>query len=72
MRSQKRHLPAEKWKFWCNIFLQNSKFTDIFFFLAIKDVNQAWEELSHVSTPLTGWTNRRAHNTSPSQIGLSR
>lgn len=51
MRSQKKHLPSENWEFWCNIFLQNSKFTDIFLFLAIKDVNQSWEELLHVSTP---------------------
>lgn len=40
MRNQKQHIPSEEGKFWCNIFLQNSKFTDIFLY-AIKDVNQA-------------------------------
>lgn len=40
-RNQKQHLTSGEGRFWCNIFLENSKFTDIFLFLAIKDVKQA-------------------------------
>lgn len=36
MRNQKHHLPSEEEKFWCNIFLQNSKFTVIFSSLLLR------------------------------------